>query len=186
MAAELVIQSEVPSAMPGVLMLLLGLAVSSLASYVALDLARRVRVLRTRTGALWLLGAAAALSLGIWSCQIIGTAAEPLAFPIGYDGPASLLAWAVALAVGLAGFGAVSGTIATPRPGRARRLRARRRHGRCARRLAQLARPAAGHQLAGSAAGRGDLRRLRRLHDGARCVLSRRATAASRRRCRGR
>jgi diguanylate cyclase len=113
MAAELVINSGVPSAMPGVLMLLLALAVSSLASYVALDLARRVRVLHTRTGALWLLGAAMALSLGIWSCQIIGIAAEPLAFPIGYDGQDSLLAWAVALAVGLAGFGAVSGRIAT-------------------------------------------------------------------------
>ncbi|MCE9659688.1 MAG: EAL domain-containing protein [Burkholderiales bacterium] len=113
MAAELVINSGVPSAMPGALMLLLALAVSSLASYVALDLARRVRVLRTRTGALWLLGAAAALSLGIWSCQIIGTAAEPLAFPIGYNGEDSLLAWTVALAVGLAGFGAVSGRIAT-------------------------------------------------------------------------
>ena len=113
MAAELVINSGMPSAMPGVLMLLLALAVSTLASYVALDLARRVRVLHTRTGALWLLGAAMALSLGIWSCQIIGIAAEPLAFPIGYDGQDSLLAWAVALAVRLAGFGAVSGRIAT-------------------------------------------------------------------------
>ena len=113
MAAELVINSGMPSAMPGVLMLLLALAVSTLASYVALDLARRVRVLHTRTGALWLLGAAMALSLGIWACQIIGIAAEPLAFPIGYDGQDSLLAWAVALAVGLAGFGAVSGRIAT-------------------------------------------------------------------------
>ena len=113
MAAELVINSGMPSAMPGVLMLVLALAVSTLASYVALDLARRVRVLHTRTGALWLLGAAMALSLGIWSCQIIGIAAEPLAFPIGYDGQDSLLAWAVALAVGLAGFGAVSGRIAT-------------------------------------------------------------------------
>ena len=114
MAAELVINSGVPSAMPAALMLLLGLAVSTLASYVALDLARRVRVLRTRTGALWLVGAAMALSLGIWSCQIIGIAAEPLAFPLGYDGIDSLTAWAVAVAVGLAGLGAVSGRVATP------------------------------------------------------------------------
>ena len=90
------------------------LAVGTLASYVALDLARRVRVLRTRAGALWLLGAAAALSLGIWSRQIIGIAAEPLAFPLGYDGLGSLGAWAVALVAGLVGLGAVSGRVATP------------------------------------------------------------------------
>ena len=99
--------------MPGVLMLLLALAVGTLASYVALDLARRVRVVRSHTGWLWLFGAATALSLGIWSAQIIGIAAEPLAFPIGYDGWDSLSAWAVALAVGLVGLGAVSGKIAT-------------------------------------------------------------------------
>jgi len=40
--------------MPGALMLLLALAVATLASYVALDLARRVRVVRTRAGGLWL------------------------------------------------------------------------------------------------------------------------------------
>jgi len=99
--------------MPGALMLLLALAVGTLASYVALDLARRVRVVRTRSGGLWLFGAAAALSLGIWSSQIIGIAAEPLAFPLGYDGADSLTAWAVSLAVGLVGLGAVSGKIAT-------------------------------------------------------------------------
>jgi diguanylate cyclase (GGDEF)-like protein len=113
MAAELVINSGVPSAMPAALTLLFALAVGTLASYVAFDLARRVRVVRTRAGGLWLFGAASALSLGIWSSQIIGIAAEPLPFPLGYDGAASLTAWAVALAVGLVGLGAVSGKIAT-------------------------------------------------------------------------
>jgi diguanylate cyclase (GGDEF)-like protein len=113
MAAELVINSEVPSAMPGALMLLLAFAVATLASYVSLDLARRVRVVRTRSGGLWLFGAAAALSLGIWSSQVIGIAAEPLPFALGFDGVDSLTAWAVALAVGLVGLGAVSGKIAT-------------------------------------------------------------------------
>ena len=114
MAAELVNNSAVQSAMPATLLLLLALAVSTLASYVALDLARRVRVLRTRTGALWLLGAAMALSLGIWSGQIVGIAAEPLPYPLGYDGSDSLTAWAVAVLVGMAGLGAVSGRVATP------------------------------------------------------------------------
>ena len=154
MAAELVINSGVPSAMPGALMLLLALAVGTLASYVALDLARRVRVVRTRSGGLWLFGAAMALSLGIWSSQIIGIAAEPLAFPLGYDGADSLTAWAVALAVGLVGLGAVSGKIAT-----------HVRVGLGAFALGtgivaahvlslQCARPAARHRLAGAGAGR--------------------------------
>jgi len=99
--------------MPGVLMLLLSLAVATLASYVALDLARRVRVIRTRSGGLWLVSAAVALSLGIWASQVLGIAAEPLGFPLGYDGLDSLTAWAVALAVALVGLGAVSGKIAT-------------------------------------------------------------------------
>ena len=68
--------AEMVAVMPTVLMLLLGLAVSTLAAYVALDLARRVRVLRTRAGALWLLGAASAMAIGIWSTQLIGIAAE--------------------------------------------------------------------------------------------------------------
>ncbi|HWK83882.1 MAG TPA: EAL domain-containing protein [Caldimonas sp.] len=114
MAAELVINSGTQSAMPAALMLLLSLFVSTLASYVALDLARRVRVLRTRSGALWLLGAAGALSLGIWSCQIIGVAAEPLPFFLGYDGFGTLGSLVLAAAVALIGLGAVSGRVATP------------------------------------------------------------------------
>jgi diguanylate cyclase (GGDEF)-like protein len=114
MAAELVINSGAQSAMPAALMLLLSLLVSTLASYVALDLARRVRVLRTRSGALWLLGAAGALSLGIWSCQIIGVAAEPLPFFLGYDGFGALGTLAMAAAVSMIGLGAVSGRVATP------------------------------------------------------------------------
>ena len=117
MAAELVINSGVPAAMPGALMLLLALAVGTLASYVALDLARRVRVVRTRSRAAS--GCSArrrALSLGIWSSQIIGIAAEPLAFPVGYDG------WRLAHRLG----GGAGG-----RPGRARRRRRQDRHPRC-------------------------------------------------------
>ncbi len=101
-------------AMPGALTLVLGFFVSTLAAYVALDLARRVRVLRTRSGLLWLLGAASALALGIWSGQVIGVAAEPLAYPVGYDLWGALAAGLAAVVVGVAGIGAVSGRIATP------------------------------------------------------------------------
>jgi diguanylate cyclase (GGDEF)-like protein len=114
MTAEQAIDPGVQSALATALMLLLALAVSTLAAYVALDLARRVRVLRTRAGALWLLGAASAMAIGIWSTQVIGIAAEPLAFPIGYNGFGTLGVWAAALIASLAGLGAVSGRVATP------------------------------------------------------------------------
>src|SRR5918993_1424615 len=86
MSPEQAFHPESRSVVSTVLMLVLGLGVSPLPPYVALDLARRVRVLRTRAGALWLLGAASALATGVWSCQIIGVAAEPVAFRLGYDG----------------------------------------------------------------------------------------------------
>ena len=114
MSAEQAFNPGVQSAMTTALMLCLALAVSTLASYVALDLARRVRVLRTGSGALWLLGAASAMALGIWSSQVIGIAAEPLAFPVGYDGLGTLGVWTAALVASLAGLGAVSGRVATP------------------------------------------------------------------------
>ncbi len=114
MSAELAMIPVMHPVMPAALLLLLSLGVSTLAAYVALDLARRVRVLWTRAGILWLLGAAWALSLGIWSCQIIGVAAEPLPFSLGYDGLGSFLAWAAAIVACVAGLGAVSGRVATP------------------------------------------------------------------------
>jgi diguanylate cyclase len=114
MSAELAMTPVMHPVMPGALILLLSLGVSTLAAYVALDLARRVRVLWTRSGILWLLGAAWALSLGVWSCQIFGVAAEPVTFPLGYDGLGSLLAWGAAIVACAAGLGAVSGRVATP------------------------------------------------------------------------
>ena len=114
MTAELAINTGAESLMSTVLMLLLGLGVSTLAAYVALDLARRVRVLRTRAGALWLLGAASAMAIGIWSSQVVGIAAEPPAFAFGYHGLGTIGVWTAALIASLAGLGAVSGCVATP------------------------------------------------------------------------
>jgi len=114
MTAELAINTGAEAAMPAVLMLLLGLAVSTLSAYVALDLARRVRVLRTRAGALWLIGAASALAIGIWSTQVIGIAAEPPPFAFGYHGLGTIGVWAAAFLASLAGLGSLSGRVATP------------------------------------------------------------------------
>jgi diguanylate cyclase (GGDEF)-like protein len=114
MAVEQAINPGVQSVLATAFMLLLALAISTLAAYVALDLARRVRVLRTRAGVLWLLGAASAMAIGIWSSQVIGVAADPPAFPVGYSGLGTLSVWAAALIASLAGLGAVSGRVATP------------------------------------------------------------------------
>ncbi|HEY2189729.1 MAG TPA: EAL domain-containing protein [Caldimonas sp.] len=114
MSPEQAIQPELQSVVSTVLMFALGLGVTTLAAYVALDLARRVRVLRTRAGALWLFGAASALAIGIWSSQVIGIAAEPPAFAFGYHGLGTLGVWTAALIASLAGLGAVSGRVATP------------------------------------------------------------------------
>ena len=154
MTAELAINSGAESVMPTVLMLLLGLGVSTLAAYVALDLARRVRVLRTRAGALWLFGAASALAIGIWSSQVIGIAAEPPAFAFGYHGFGTIGVWAAALVASLAGLGALSGRVATPGRVGFGACRARHRRRRHARPRARAARPDARDRLAAPAAGR--------------------------------
>ncbi|MEO7115134.1 MAG: diguanylate cyclase, partial [Caldimonas sp.] len=104
----------VRSAMPALITLAFAAAIGSLAAYVSLDLARRVRVLRTRAGSLWLVGAASALAIGIWSSQIIGMAAEPLPFPLFYDPLGLCGVWLAALVAGIAGLGAVAGRVATP------------------------------------------------------------------------
>jgi diguanylate cyclase (GGDEF)-like protein len=114
MSPEQAIQPEMQSVVSTVLMFALGLGVTTLAAYVALDLARRVRVLRTRAGALWLFAAASALAIGIWSSEVIGIAAEPPAFAFGYRGLGTLGVWTAALIASLAGLGAVSGRVATP------------------------------------------------------------------------
>ena len=161
--------------MPAALMLLLGLGVSTLASYVALDLARRVRVLRTRAGALWLFGAASALAIGIWSSQIIGIAAEPPAVRLRLRRLRLARRLGGGAGRGLAGLGAVSGRVATPRPGRLRRVRARhrrRRHARPRARRRSACSPGIDWQLLPLVAA--FVGRRRRLHDGARRVLPRR------------
>ena len=174
MSPEQAIHPETHSVVSTVLMLVLGLGVSTLASYVALDLARRVRVLRTRAGALWLLGAASALAIGIWSSQVIGFAAEPPAFAFGYHGFGSLGVWAAALVASLAGLGALSGRVATPgRVGFGAFALGIGAVGTHALALSPLG-LAPGHRLADPAAGRGVCGRGRRLHDGARRVLPRR------------
>ena len=73
------------------------LAIACLASYVALDMARRVVAIPGRAGQAWLAGGALALGTGLWSTHFIGLSGDVLPFGIGYGGPVTLAAWAVAV-----------------------------------------------------------------------------------------
>ena len=59
-------------------------ALSVLAVYVALDLARRVRAVRTHIGLCWLAGAALSLGTGIWSVHVLSLGARALPYVLGY------------------------------------------------------------------------------------------------------
>jgi two-component system sensor histidine kinase/response regulator len=65
----------------------LSVAISSLASYAALDLAGRVTAARGFIRLAWLSGGACALGMGIWAMHYIGMLACSLPVPVGYDWP---------------------------------------------------------------------------------------------------
>jgi two-component system, sensor histidine kinase and response regulator len=82
----------------------LSVVISIFASYAALDLAGRVTAARGRVRALWLVGGASAMGLGIWSMHYIGMLAFSLPIPVLYNWPTvavSLLAAILASAVAL-------------------------------------------------------------------------------------
>src|SRR6266536_3446777 len=82
----------------------LSVLIAILASYAALDLARRVTSAQGNTRHLWLTGGATAMGFGIWSMHYIGMLAFRLPVPVQYDWPTvllSLLAAILASAVAL-------------------------------------------------------------------------------------
>ena len=67
-------------------LVVVSLAVATLASYTALDLAGRISTMASaRLRHLWLAGGAAAMGTGIWSMHFIGMLAFSLPIPLGYD-----------------------------------------------------------------------------------------------------
>ena len=79
--------------------------IALLAAYAALDLAGRVTASRGFARALWLVGGAFALGLGIWSMHYIGMEAFLLPVPVLYDWPTVFLSMVAAVAAsGLALF----------------------------------------------------------------------------------
>ncbi|WP_053096127.1 putative bifunctional diguanylate cyclase/phosphodiesterase [Frateuria defendens] len=79
----------------------LSLLVAAYASYVALDLARRVRGHDAYSSALWTIGGALVLGSGIWSMHFVGMMAMRLPIETGYDPLRTLFSWAAAVTVSM-------------------------------------------------------------------------------------
>src|SRR5207302_3551754 len=69
----------------------LSVLLAMVASYAALDLAARVTAAAGWTRAVWLLGGASAMGMGIWSMHYIGMLAFVLPIPVAYHWPTVLL-----------------------------------------------------------------------------------------------
>jgi len=79
------------------LLVALSIVIAILASYAALDLARRVTAAQGRARILWLTGGATAMGFGIWSMHYIGMLAFRLPVPVQYDWPTVLLSLVAAI-----------------------------------------------------------------------------------------
>ena len=75
----------------------LSVLIAVMASYAALDLARRVTSARGRVRAAWLGGGAMAMGIGIWSMHYVGMLAFRLPIRVQYDWPAVLLSLRAAI-----------------------------------------------------------------------------------------
>ena len=75
----------------------LSVLIAMFASYAALDLAGRVTAASGWTRAVWLLGGACAMGIGIWSMHYIGMLAFILPIPVAYHWPTVLLSLLAAI-----------------------------------------------------------------------------------------
>src|SRR5229473_4910960 len=75
----------------------LSVLIAMFASYAALDLAGRVTAASGWTRAVWLLGGAGAMGIGIWSMHYIGMLAFVLPIPVAYHWPTVLLSLIAAI-----------------------------------------------------------------------------------------
>lgn len=81
-------------------LVILSIVVAILASYTALDLAKRISSLQVaRYRQFWLVGGAMAMGVGIWSMHFIGMLAFIMPIPMGYDVWITLLSLGIAMIV---------------------------------------------------------------------------------------
>jgi PAS domain S-box-containing protein len=86
----------------------LSVLIAMFASYAALDLAGRVTAVGGWTRAVWLLGGAGAMGIGIWSMHYIGMLAFILPIPVAYHWPTVLLSLLAAILASVVALGVVS------------------------------------------------------------------------------
>jgi diguanylate cyclase (GGDEF)-like protein len=77
----------------------LSFLVAVFASYVALDLARRVRESTGKAARIWLICGSLAMGSGIWSMHFVAMMAFSLPIPLGYDWIITFLSWIAAVSV---------------------------------------------------------------------------------------
>jgi PAS domain S-box-containing protein len=86
----------------------LSVLIAIFASYAALDLAGRVTAAGGWTRAVWLLGGAVAMGIGIWSMHYIGMLAFILPIPMAYHWPTVLLSLLAAILASVVALGVAS------------------------------------------------------------------------------
>ncbi|RQO36176.1 hypothetical protein DBR37_07565 [Herminiimonas sp. KBW02] len=79
------------------LLVLISLLVAILASYTALDMAGRINSASDKGAALWLVGGAIAMGIGIWSMHFIGMLSFNLPIALGYDLGITILSLLIAI-----------------------------------------------------------------------------------------
>ncbi|RQO55552.1 bifunctional diguanylate cyclase/phosphodiesterase [Paucibacter sp. KBW04] len=84
------------------------LLIASLASYVTLDLAKRVRSVDATAARTWWMGGSVAMGTGIWSMHFVGMFAYTLPIELGYRGMQTLLSWLAAVLVSAVALGLAS------------------------------------------------------------------------------
>ncbi|APW40313.1 bifunctional diguanylate cyclase/phosphodiesterase [Rhodoferax koreense] len=77
----------------------LSFLIASFASYVALDLAKRVRTPDRMLARGWWIGGSAAMGTGIWSMHFVGMQAAAFPFAVGFGYAVTGLSWVAAVAV---------------------------------------------------------------------------------------
>ena len=87
------------------LLVVASVLIASFASYVALDLAKRVRAADRRVALTWWLGGSVAMGTGIWSMHFVGMLAFSLPIALGYTRLLTFISWAAAVAVSVVALG---------------------------------------------------------------------------------
>jgi diguanylate cyclase (GGDEF)-like protein len=87
---------------------------AAFASYVALDLAQRVRTPDALVARTWWIAGSLSMGTGIWAMHFVGMLALKLPFLVGYDTAITLLSWLAAVGVSAIALRVAAGETLTP------------------------------------------------------------------------